>query len=99
MHADDGVSAAGFEVKRETLKMTAAKKEELAPTVYRTSGTKNRAIAQFVTIEAANAYVAELIAGGQSNEFLIKMAVRNPIKKAYTKRGVWRESGVRQVNR
>lgn len=79
--------------------MAEGKQIDLAPTVYRTSGSKNRAIAQFVTIEAANAYVAELISEGQANEFAIKMAVRNPVKRAYTKRGVWRESGVRQVNR
>ena len=71
----------------------------LAPTVYRTSGTKNRAIAQFVTVEAAIAYVNELIKEGQANEFAIRMATRKPIKRAYDKRGVWRESGVRQVNR
>ena len=75
------------------------KKNDLAPTVYRTGGSRNRAIAQFVTIEAANAYVAELISEGQANEFVIKMAVRKPIKRACTKRGAWRESGVRQVNR
>lgn len=75
------------------------RQSNLAPTVYRTGGSKNRAIAQFVTIEAANAYVAELISEGQANEFVVRMAVRNPIKQAYTKRGVWRKSGVRQVNR
>lgn len=72
---------------------------ELAPTVYRTSGPKSRAIAQFVTIEAADSYVAELIAEGQPNAFAIKLAPRNPIAGKYTNRGVWRESGVRQVNR
>ena len=72
--------------------------KDLAPTVYRT-GSRNRAIAQFATLEAAKAYVLELIAEGQADEFAIKMAVRNPVKRGYTKRGVWRESGVRQVNR
>jgi hypothetical protein len=72
---------------------------EKSPTVYRTSGTKNRAIAQFLTSEAAAAYVAELVAEGQADEFAIKMADRSPLRKAYDKRGVWRESGVRQVNR
>ena len=72
---------------------------DLAPTVYRTSSGRSRAIAQFVTHEGAAAYVSELISEGQADEFAIKMAVRNPVKRAYTKRGVWRESGVRQVNR
>ena len=76
-----------------------AKLTDLAPTVYRTSGSKNRAIAQFLTEEAANAYVAELVAEGQANEFLVKLSARNPIKRACNKRGVWKESGVRQVNR
>ena len=72
---------------------------EKAPTVYRTSGPKKRAIAQFVTTEAAAAYVAELVAEGQANEFVIKMSARKPLRKTYDKRGVWRESGVRQVSR
>jgi hypothetical protein len=78
--------------------MAEGKSDAMAPTVYRTGGRK-RAIAQFATMQAATDYVAELVAEGQANEFAVKLSQRRPIRKSYSRRGVWRESGVRQVNR
>ena len=77
----------------ETKKMTAEK----APTVFATcGGPKKRAVAQFLTADGAAAFIAELLAEGIKDEFEIKMAPRNPPREGYTKRGVWRKSGIPQ---
>ena len=72
---------------------------EKVPTVYRPRNGKSVAICQFLTNEAAVAYVAELVAEGQAPEFVIKMSDRRPIRRAYDRRGVWRTSGVQLVER
>ena len=70
---------------------------EKAPTVYANcGGPKKRAVAQFQTAEGAAAFVAELLAEGVKDSFEIKMALRNPPREGYTKRGVWRKSGIPQ---
>jgi len=70
------------------------------PTIYVLNpGGKARAVIQFVTMEAAQSRLDEMNAGKMRGCYEIRMTPQSPERAAYTRRGVWRKSGIRQDNR